>query len=145
MTSTAANKCMILGKKGNCLVKKTNVYATLILECIHGKDLRFSEMFDLNKIIEYPGFTVPVPLGFIDESDSIGMPPIQQHQLKKTLMEDMVAKVSLSSAADFNFFVLSVLTSMQASEVFLTHCFSKCSYTEPHPNSFCVVAHWPLK
>ena len=53
-------------------------------------------MFDLNKIIEYPGFTVPVPLGFIDESDSIGMPPIQQHQLKKTLMEDMVAKVSLA-------------------------------------------------
>ena len=91
---TSASKYMILGKKDNCWVKKKNVYATL--KCIHGEDLLFSEMFDLNKIIEYPGFTVPVPLGFIDESDSIGMPPIQQHQLKKTLMEDMVAKVSLA-------------------------------------------------
>ena len=90
---TSASKC-ILGKKGNCWVKNIFFYATL--KCIHGEDLLFSEMFDLNKIIEYPGFTVPVPLGFIDESDSIGMPPIQQHQLKKTLMEDMVAKVSLA-------------------------------------------------
>lgn len=54
-----------------------------------------TDTYDIQKIIEYPGFTVPVPLGFVDDSVINGMPPIQQHQLKKTLMEDTISKVSL--------------------------------------------------
>nr|KAG5691759.1 hypothetical protein BaRGS_014759 [Batillaria attramentaria] len=33
-----------------------------------------------------------VPLGLIDESAALGLPPIQQHQLKKTLQDEIVAK-----------------------------------------------------
>ncbi|PVD31346.1 hypothetical protein C0Q70_06758 [Pomacea canaliculata] len=51
-----------------------------------------TDTYDIQKIIEYPGFTVPVPLGFVDDSVINGMPPIQQHQLKKTLMEDTISK-----------------------------------------------------
>uniref|UniRef100_A0A0B6ZSI6 CCHC-type domain-containing protein n=2 Tax=Arion vulgaris TaxID=1028688 RepID=A0A0B6ZSI6_9EUPU len=50
--------------------------------------------YDVNKIIEYPGFTIPVPLGFIDEHSTFKMPPIQQHQLKKTLMTQTTDKTS---------------------------------------------------
>lgn len=41
--------------------------------------------FDMNRIIEYPGFTVPVPEDMIDESQDFGYPPLQGHQLKSTL------------------------------------------------------------
>ncbi|CAG5135778.1 unnamed protein product, partial [Candidula unifasciata] len=50
--------------------------------------------YDVGKIIEYPGFTVPVPLGVIDEHNVYMMPPIQQHQLKKTLMTQTTDKSS---------------------------------------------------
>ncbi|XP_059163216.1 zinc finger CCHC domain-containing protein 8-like isoform X2 [Physella acuta] len=42
--------------------------------------------YDVNKIIEFPGFTVDVPDGYLDEHALYKMPPIQQHQLKKTLL-----------------------------------------------------------
>ncbi|KAK0058834.1 zinc finger CCHC domain-containing protein 8 [Biomphalaria pfeifferi] len=42
--------------------------------------------YDVNKIIEYPGFTVAIPPGFEDEYATYQMPPIQQHQLKETLL-----------------------------------------------------------
>ncbi|CAL1539247.1 unnamed protein product [Lymnaea stagnalis] len=50
--------------------------------------------YDVNKIIEYPGFTIPVPSGYVDEHAVYKMPPIQQHQLKKTLMSQSSEKVS---------------------------------------------------
>ncbi|XP_012939214.1 zinc finger CCHC domain-containing protein 8 [Aplysia californica] len=50
--------------------------------------------YDVNKIIEYPGFTVPVPLGIVDEHATYQMPPIQQHQLKKTLMSQSDEKAA---------------------------------------------------
>ncbi|XP_041347941.1 zinc finger CCHC domain-containing protein 8-like [Gigantopelta aegis] len=40
---------------------------------------------DLEKIIEYPGFTVEVPKGTIDDHDLYDMPALQTHQLKRTL------------------------------------------------------------
>ncbi|KAK7476410.1 hypothetical protein BaRGS_00032335 [Batillaria attramentaria] len=58
----------------------------------NSSDAADAEAFDVEKIIEYPGFTVPVPLGLIDESAALGLPPIQQHQLKKTLQDEIVAK-----------------------------------------------------
>ncbi|XP_046365702.2 zinc finger CCHC domain-containing protein 8-like [Haliotis rufescens] len=44
---------------------------------------------DTKKIIEYPGFTVPVPENMVDEWEKLNMPPLQPHQLKNTL-EQMV-------------------------------------------------------
>ncbi|KAL4224071.1 Zinc finger CCHC domain-containing protein 8 [Mactra antiquata] len=41
---------------------------------------------NVEKIIEYPGFTVEPPSNIIDESDQMGYPPLQQHQLKATLL-----------------------------------------------------------
>ncbi|XP_060067366.1 zinc finger CCHC domain-containing protein 8-like [Ylistrum balloti] len=40
---------------------------------------------DPEKIIAYPGFTVPVPQDTIDEYEELGAPPLQEHQLKSTL------------------------------------------------------------
>ncbi|XP_046569788.1 LOW QUALITY PROTEIN: zinc finger CCHC domain-containing protein 8-like [Haliotis rubra] len=40
---------------------------------------------DTKKIIEYPGFTVPVPQNMVDEWEKLNMPPLQPHQLKNTL------------------------------------------------------------
>ncbi|XP_069136277.1 zinc finger CCHC domain-containing protein 8-like [Argopecten irradians] len=40
---------------------------------------------DPEKIIAYPGFTVPVPPDTIDEYEELGAPPLQEHQLKSTL------------------------------------------------------------
>ncbi|CAI9715860.1 zinc finger CCHC domain-containing protein 8 isoform X1 [Octopus vulgaris] len=40
---------------------------------------------DPNLIIEYPGFTVPLPESFRDEHYKYNLPPIQEHQLKTVL------------------------------------------------------------
>ncbi|KAH9525494.1 Zinc finger CCHC domain-containing protein 8 [Bulinus truncatus] len=52
--------------------------------------------YDVNKIIEYPGFTVAMPPGFEDEYATYQMPPIQQHQLKETLLaQSQTEKVTI--------------------------------------------------
>ncbi|KAK6186863.1 hypothetical protein SNE40_006128 [Patella caerulea] len=40
---------------------------------------------EVDKIIEYPGFTVPLPDGVVDDCHLFNMPPLQRHQLKNTL------------------------------------------------------------
>jgi len=50
--------------------------------------------YDVNRIVEYPGFTIPTPLGIIDEHAVHKMPPIQQHQLKKTLVTQSEEKIA---------------------------------------------------
>ncbi|XP_074641624.1 zinc finger CCHC domain-containing protein 8-like [Tubulanus polymorphus] len=45
--------------------------------------------FDLNAIIEYPGFNTTVPDGFVDDSSRLSMPPLMPHQQKHMLREMM--------------------------------------------------------
>ncbi|BFZ18357.1 hypothetical protein BsWGS_21396 [Bradybaena similaris] len=78
-----------------------NGRVTLITgECLEDGELQEEDAveakaeYDVGKIIEYPGFTIPVPLGFVDEHSVYMMPPIQQHQLKKTLMTQNTDKSS---------------------------------------------------
>ncbi|XP_076363323.1 uncharacterized protein LOC143253395 isoform X2 [Tachypleus tridentatus] len=40
--------------------------------------------YDPVKLVDYPGFNVPVPRGFIDESKHLRMPSLQFHQLRQT-------------------------------------------------------------
>ncbi|XP_052214350.1 zinc finger CCHC domain-containing protein 8-like isoform X2 [Dreissena polymorpha] len=55
----------------------------------HGNDdseIEAQAVLDVDKIIEYPGFTVEVPDGYADEWEMYGLPPLQPHQLKATLL-----------------------------------------------------------
>lgn len=48
----------------------------------NGNDSENHEVkYDIEKIFQYPGFNIPVPEGFIDEYEEIGMPPLQSHHL----------------------------------------------------------------
>ncbi|KAL5016700.1 hypothetical protein ScPMuIL_006289 [Solemya velum] len=49
----------------------------------------FEDKVNLEKIIEYPGFTVESPKDVIDLSQKLGMPTLQHHQLKSTLMSQV--------------------------------------------------------
>ncbi|KAL8610896.1 hypothetical protein ACOMHN_056751 [Nucella lapillus] len=72
--------------------RETNLRGESLEDGEYNEQASTSELFDVSKIIEYPGFTVSVPMGFMDESETQGLPPIQQHQLKKTLMDDVAQK-----------------------------------------------------
>ncbi|XP_053376524.1 zinc finger CCHC domain-containing protein 8-like [Mercenaria mercenaria] len=43
-------------------------------------------VLNVQKIIEYPGFTVETPADIADEAEMYGLPPLQPHQLKATLI-----------------------------------------------------------
>ncbi|RUS83321.1 hypothetical protein EGW08_008943 [Elysia chlorotica] len=79
-------------QSGVTIFDKHGRVALITGECLEDGELDEDEEaeskteYDVNKIIEYPGFTIPVPLGYQDEHATFKMPPIQQHQLKKTLM-----------------------------------------------------------
>ncbi|KAL3856467.1 hypothetical protein ACJMK2_011221 [Sinanodonta woodiana] len=47
---------------------------------------------DVDKIIEYPGFTVTLPGGIVDEHEYYGLPALQPHQLKSSLVDIVVRK-----------------------------------------------------
>ncbi|KFM68460.1 Zinc finger CCHC domain-containing protein 8-like protein, partial [Stegodyphus mimosarum] len=40
--------------------------------------------YDPDKLIDFPGFNVPLPPNFVDEFQELGMPPLQFHQLRST-------------------------------------------------------------
>ncbi|XP_070572126.1 zinc finger CCHC domain-containing protein 8-like [Ptychodera flava] len=42
-------------------------------------------LYDPHKIIEFPGFNVPLTPGLVDESARLNMPPMRQHQSKEVL------------------------------------------------------------
>ncbi|GFS27989.1 zinc finger CCHC domain-containing protein 8 [Elysia marginata] len=85
-------------QSGVTIFDKHGRVALITGECLEDGELDEDEEaeskteYDVNKIIEYPGFTIPVPLGFQDEHATFKMPPIQQHQLKKTLMSQSSEK-----------------------------------------------------
>ncbi|GFO43104.1 Zinc finger cchc domain-containing protein 8 [Plakobranchus ocellatus] len=89
-------------QSGVTIFDKHGRVALITGECLEDGELDEDEEseakqeYDVNKIIEYPGFTIPVPLGFHDEHAVFKMPPIQQHQLKKTLMSQSSDKSSTS-------------------------------------------------
>ncbi|XP_076348003.1 LOW QUALITY PROTEIN: zinc finger CCHC domain-containing protein 8 homolog [Tachypleus tridentatus] len=45
--------------------------------------------YDPMKLVDYPGFNVPIPYGFIDESEHLGMPPLQFCQLRYVAEQSM--------------------------------------------------------
>ncbi|KAK3609011.1 hypothetical protein CHS0354_019825 [Potamilus streckersoni] len=47
---------------------------------------------DVDKIIEYPGFTVAVPPGIVDEHEYFELPALQPHQLKSALVDIVITK-----------------------------------------------------
>lgn len=42
--------------------------------------------YDPNKLIEIPGFNVPMPPGWQDDHRRFGMPPLQPHQMKENAL-----------------------------------------------------------
>lgn len=59
-----------------------------------GEYVQEKNEYDVSKIIEFPGFTIPTPEGFVDDHESFKMPPIQDHQLKKTLQQQSEEKAA---------------------------------------------------
>ncbi|KAG8185270.1 hypothetical protein JTE90_023883 [Oedothorax gibbosus] len=56
------------------------------------QNMGFGVQYDPAKFIDFPGFNVPLPPNFIDESSYFGMPPLQDYQLRQ-VVEQYLPKV----------------------------------------------------